>query len=67
MKLRVNVIVQVLGFILQAYNQYGGMIPEKWKPVVMGIVGIIQGVVAIMSHFSNPDGTNATTPYVAPK
>jgi hypothetical protein len=64
MKFKLNTVVQVIGVGLQLYNQYGGMVPTKYQPAAAAIVGAIQGIVALMAHFSNPDGTAAATAYV---
>jgi hypothetical protein len=67
MKLRINAVVQVLGTALQVLNYSSGFVPPKWQWLTAGIFGIVQGVSGIASHYSNPDGTPATTPYVPPR
>ncbi len=64
MKISTNFGVQILGIILQLVNSYGAMVPAKYQFWVTGIVGIAQGISAIVSHYSNPDGTKAALPYV---
>ena len=64
MKLSWNVIAQGLGTFLQIANQFGGFVPDKYKWLAAGIIGIGQGLMGIVSHFSNPDGTAAARPYV---
>jgi len=67
MKFSWNFGIQIIGVGLQIYNQYGGLLPTKWQPVAAATVGILQGISALFAHFSNPDGTSAAVPYVAPK
>ena len=66
MKISSNVITQLIGVAAQLFNQFGGFIPDKQKPLVAALVGIAQGVGAIVAHYSNPDGTDASKPYVKP-
>ena len=67
MKLSWNVVVQIIVTLMQAYNQVSDLLPEKWKPGAAVIMGAIQGIVAMISHFSNPDGSSAKLPYEPPK
>jgi hypothetical protein len=67
MRLSLNVIVQILMLLMQAYNQIGDLLPAKWKTPATLIMGIIQAVVALMAHMVNPDGSSAALPYTAPK
>jgi hypothetical protein len=64
MKLSLNMIVQVVALVLQIYNQYWRMIPTGWQPLAALIVGVVQAASALLAHFSNPDGTPASTAYV---
>jgi hypothetical protein len=57
MKLSTNVIAQFLALLIQAGNQFGGVIPAKFQPIVALLVGISQLVVGYMAHLSNTDGT----------
>lgn len=65
-RLRTNIILQILMTILQVYNQAGETLPEEWKPVVMFIITIIQAIIALLSHYSNPDGTPVKIAYIKP-
>jgi hypothetical protein len=65
MRLSINVIIQALAMAGQALNAVLDFVPPGKKPVVAGMIGIVQAVVAFMAHFSNPDGTAAGTPYVS--
>jgi hypothetical protein len=49
-------ITQVLAIIGQLANQFGGFIPVAWQPVVAISLGILQGVGALIAHFSTPAG-----------
>jgi hypothetical protein len=64
MKLSLNVVVQILGTVVQALNAIGGMFPAKQQVLIASIVGVIQAVVGLLAHFSNPDGTPAAAPYI---
>lgn len=66
MKLSINIIIQALGTVLQVLNLVSGMIPPKYQWLVAGLVGIIQAVTGMLAHWSNPDGTPATAPYIDP-
>ena len=63
MNVFLNAIVQILGVIVLYGNQALTIVPEKYKGLVTGIVGVAMGVTAILAHFHNPDGTTAEKPY----
>jgi hypothetical protein len=63
MRLRVNVAVQVIGSASQVLNVAAGIIPAKDQFWIAGLLGVAQGLSAILSHFSNPDGTPASVAY----
>lgn len=64
MKLSVNMIVQLIGTALQALNIITPMLSPKGQATAAATVALMQAVAAYAAHFSNPDGTAATTPYV---
>ena len=64
MKFSTHLISQILLMTLQGANQVIDIVPAKYKPVVVLVLGVIQAVYALVSHFSNPDGTPAALPYV---
>jgi hypothetical protein len=64
MKLSWNVIAQIIGVALQYVNIASGLIPKDWEWLVAAVIGILQGIAGIASHFSNPDGTPAKVAYV---
>ena len=63
MKFSWNLVIQILGTIGQGLNAVGGMLPPKSQVLVASALAIIQGVSGLIAHFSNPDGTKATTAY----
>lgn len=67
MRLSLNMILQTLMTAGQAGNAILDFVPAGKKPVVAAGLGVIQGIVAFLAHFSNPDGTNAKTSYIPPK
>lgn len=67
MKFSINMILQILMTAGQAGNAILDFVPAKTKPAVAAGLGIIQGVVGLIAHFSNPDGTNAKVAYIPPK
>ena len=67
MKLTVNAVVQVLGTALQGVNAISGVLPARMQFWAMIAISSIQGLVAVLGHFSNPDGTPVSTPYAPAK
>lgn len=64
-KLSVNAVIQICGTLLQVVNAMGVLFPvgssgQKW---ILASASAIQGVTAVLSHFSNPDGTSAKVAY----
>lgn len=64
-KLSVNSTIQICMTLLQIINALGVLFPQestgqKW---ILAGASAIQGIVAVLSHFSNPDGTSAKTAY----
>ena len=57
MKLNINVILQVLALIAQGLNQVSGIVPMKYQFYVAVAISIVQGIIAVMAHFANTDGT----------
>jgi hypothetical protein len=62
----VSILAQTLGFVVQGVNQFGGFIPPEYHLPIALAVGAAQGVMGIIAHSFNPDGTPATLPYVKP-
>ena len=67
MKLSWNLLFQGAALIVQYGNQASGFVPPKYQPGVALAVGLAQGLVAWHAHYSNPDGTPASTPYLPKK
>ncbi len=63
MKVSVNAVVQILGTALQGLNTVMDLLPARGKFWAYVAVSAIQGVVGILAHFSNPDGSPSTVPY----
>jgi hypothetical protein len=59
MNLKVTAVIQALAAILHYLNLAGEIAPEKYKPLVAGLILIAQGLNAVFAHFWNPDGTKA--------
>ena len=64
MKLSVNSIIQTLMLAMQGLNQASDVLPPKAKFWAMLAISAMQGVVGIMAHFVNPDGTSAKVAYI---
>lgn len=65
MKFSTNMLMQILATVGQIFNQVGGFIPTKYQPVIAGILGGAQLIVGGLAHYSNPDATPVSTPFVA--
>ena len=64
-KLSVNAVIQICGTLLQVVNALGVIFPQdssgqRW---ILAAGAAIQGIVGVLAHFSNPDGTSAKTAY----
>jgi hypothetical protein len=63
MKFSVNALVQLLMLAAQGINQAADLLPPRarfWATVAMAAV---QGLVGVLAHFVNPDGTPAEVAY----
>lgn len=67
MKLRTNVLSQIVMTIIQGANQTIDLVPQKGKFWVAIGVGVMQLAGAVLAHASNPDGTDAQLPYTPPE
>lgn len=63
-KVSTNFLAQIVGLVLQGANQASGIIPPGGRFWFAIGVGAIQLVSAILGHYSNPNGTPASEPYV---
>jgi len=66
MKWSVNTVLQLLATIAQGINAVGELVPEGYHLWVAVALSAIQGVVGVLAHFRNPDGTNVKAPYIPP-
>jgi len=64
--LSVNTFIQVLALIVQYLNVAAGIVPQKYQPWIAGALVVMQGLVGILAHFANPDGTPAKVAYLPP-
>ncbi|MGC8792946.1 MAG: hypothetical protein ACP5U2_06110 [Bryobacteraceae bacterium] len=64
MKVSVNTILQILALAGQALNFTQDLVPAKGKIWVSVALSALQGAAGVLAHYSNPDGTPATEPYV---
>ncbi len=63
MKRWFNIVTQIIGTGGQLFNSVGGVIPPKYQAIVATILGVAQGVIGVLAHNFNPDGTSATSAY----
>lgn len=61
MKLSVNAAIQVLALVGQAVTSVQDSLPEDYKHWGMIAISVVQGLVGVLAHFRNPDGSNAYT------
>ena len=59
-----TIIFQALAGVVQLGNYALDIVPEKYKWIVVLVVGVAQVFQAQKAHFTNPDGTPATQPFV---
>ena len=60
MKFSFNLLVQVLSIAVQVGNELTSVLPPKYHAAFALGVGALQGVVGLLAHFSNPNGTPVT-------
>ncbi len=59
MKFSVNVAIQMLALAAQGINQTQDLLPPRAQFWAMVALSAVQGAVAVLAHFANPDGTPA--------
>jgi hypothetical protein len=64
MKFSVNSTIQLLALVAQGINAVSDLLPPRGKFYAAVALAAVQGVVGVLAHFSNPDGTHATQPWV---
>jgi hypothetical protein len=57
-------ILQAAGIAISIATLATNIVPDKYKPFVVGTVSLAQGYIAWYNHSFNPDGTPATVAYV---
>ena len=67
MKFSVNGVIQLIGTLAQTVNALGAFVPDKQKVYVAAALAALQGLSAVLAHFSNPDGTPASVAYTPSK
>jgi hypothetical protein len=63
-KMTVNVLIQVLALVCQLLNGLSDVVSPDKKPYIGLAIMAGQGIVAILAHRSNPDGTSVQLPYL---
>jgi hypothetical protein len=63
MKFSVNSVIQLLALTAQGINAVSDLLPSRGKFYAAVALAAVQGIVGVLAHFSNPDGTDATQPW----
>ena len=61
-----NIVIQLVALAGQVVNQFGSLIPPARRDAVAAGLAIAQGIVAVVAHSYNPDGTSAGVAYQRP-
>ena len=67
MTVKLNIVAQVLAFVLQGLNFASGAVPVKYQPWIAFGIAVVQAGIALLAHYQNPDGTNAKTAWIPSK
>jgi hypothetical protein len=67
MKFSLNAVVQLLALAGQGIVQVQDMLPPRGKFWAAVSLAAVQGLVGVLAHFANPDGTPASQPYTEAK
>ena len=67
MKFSVNVVFQMLALVAQGLMQMQELLPPRGKFWAVVVLSGVQGVVGVLAHFRNPDGTPAEAAWIAGK
>jgi hypothetical protein len=62
-KFKVNAAIQSLAVVAHVLNATIDVLPPRGRLWAMAALSLVQGAVAALAHFSNPDGTPAAAPY----
>jgi len=65
MTFTVHIVFQAIAMVIQLGNFAVGVVPEKYKWIVTGVVGMAQAGMAFKAHWVNPDGTPAEAAHKA--
>lgn len=60
-----NKIYQISSVVGNVLVQNSTLIPVKYHPVIGGIIGVSQGLVAIIGHYYSPKGFKITDEIIA--
>lgn len=63
MKFSVNALIQILGLVAQGINAASDLLPPRGKFWAAVGLSAVQGLIGVLAHFANPDGTPAEQPY----
>lgn len=61
--IQTGMIVQVLSLMAVAGTQLLHVVPEEYRQILTTMIALLQAVVGLASHYSNPDGTPAADPW----
>jgi hypothetical protein len=60
MTITLHMGLQLAAFIVQVLNWLTPIVPDSWKPIIATVVSVVQIVIGMLAHLSNPDGTPTT-------
>ena len=63
LKFSVNAVIQVVGVIGHAAAQLSDVLSPEGKFWASVVLAAAQGVVGVLAHFANPDGSPVALPY----
>lgn len=64
MKFGTSAVLTIIMTALQVIAQLSDLLPPSAKRWVLGVQIVLEATKALIVHFSNPDGTRATLPYI---
>ena len=63
----INILLQVSSLLTASANNFTGIVPQKYQASVnLGLL-LFSGIVGIIAHSYNTDGTPQSTAYVKPE
>ncbi len=57
----INILLQISTLLTGAGNNFTQIVPDQYKSTVNVMLMMFSGIVAIIAHNYNPDGTKAST------